>query len=94
MASADCLPFVFTRMAVREKGAKPMSDSHHLGFTPSFLEACADLKCRGTLRGRLLGGRSDIRAGILKPPAGRQRPLDLLEILRGHIRAPEVLFLD
>ena len=27
-----------------EKGADPMSDSHYLGFTPSFLEACTDLK--------------------------------------------------
>ena len=44
MASADCLRFVFTRVAEREKGAKPMSNSHHLEFTRSFLEACTDLK--------------------------------------------------
>jgi hypothetical protein len=35
---------VFTRQAERKKGANPMSGSHHLGFTPSFLEACTDLK--------------------------------------------------
>jgi hypothetical protein len=27
-----------------EKGAEPMSDSHRLGFTRAFLEACTDLK--------------------------------------------------
>jgi hypothetical protein len=38
------LSVVFTRVAEWEKGANPMSDSHHLAFTPSFLEACTDLK--------------------------------------------------
>jgi hypothetical protein len=36
--------FVFTRVSAWEKGANPMGDSHHLAFTPSFLEACTDLK--------------------------------------------------
>jgi hypothetical protein len=53
--------FVFTRVAGWEKGANPMSDSHYLGFTPSFLEACTDLKLVDLLQDLLRERPEDYR---------------------------------
>jgi hypothetical protein len=71
-----------------EKGAKTMSDSHHLGFTRSYLEACTDLKLI-ELQDLLLRERPEDRdLHAVSEELEKRQKKACVEAIRAEVNAP------